>query len=71
MYFEWLNCTQKALFIPSLLAIGCYILNTHVYTVENSPVAGLFSMMMAGWGSIYVCYWRRNTRGLAYRWDNA
>ena len=71
MYFEWLNCLQKALVLPSLLAIVCYVLNTHVWTIEESPVGGLFSIMMAGWGAIYVSYWRRNCRGLSYKWDNA
>jgi anoctamin-10 len=71
MYFFWLNNLQSYLVIPSLLAIVCYVLNTHIYSIENSPVAGIFSLMMAGWGSFYVCQWRRATRGLEYKWDNA
>lgn len=37
--------------------------------IETSPLGGLFSLMMAVWGTVYVCFWRRKCRGLTVLWD--
>lgn len=70
MYFEWMNYLNIWLCIPSCLAIGVFFVHYfEIMEIETSPLGGLFSMMMAVWGTLYVCFWRRHCRGLMVLWD--
>jgi hypothetical protein len=70
IYYEWMNHLLKWLLVPALLALICYIANTHFYTVENSPFSAYFSLMMTLWGVMYIVDWRRKCRGFNILWDD-
>lgn len=69
IYFEWMNYFQKWLLVPSVLAV--FVAITVQYNgIENSPFAGIFSIVMSLWGTIFLVCWRRHCRGLDILWDD-
>lgn len=70
MYFAWMNHLLRWLLIPGVLALVCYAANTTVYTIERSPAAAYFSLLMSVWGVVYVVDWRRHCRGLNIKWGD-
>ena len=58
------------LIIPGILAIFVFIGNQVFWDLETSPAAGVFSIIMAIWGTFFLVYWRRHTQGLNYLWDD-
>lgn len=65
-----MNYFQKWLLIPSALAILVALSVQMVYGIENSPFAGMFSIVMSLWGTIFLVSWRRHCRGLDILWDD-
>ena len=46
------------------------ILNSYFYTVENSPLNSIYSIIVALWSTLFVIFWKRRQRGLFIEWDN-
>lgn len=65
-----MNFFLKWLLVPGLLAIPVYIANSHLYTVETSPVSAAFSILMMVWGTLFTINWRRHQRGLDILWGD-
>lgn len=70
IYFEWMNYFQQWLLIPSGLAILVYFSVQYVWDIHTSPAAGIFSIVMSLWGTIFLVSWRRHCRGLDIIWDD-
>jgi len=70
MYFEWMNYFQRWLLIPSIFAIVVSFTVVYVYDVKTSPFAGVFSIGMSLWGTVFLVAWRRHCRGLNVSWDD-
>ena len=64
MYFEWMNYFQRWLLIPAFIAIFVSISVNYIYDLRTSPWAGLFSIGMSLWGTVFLVSWRRHCRGL-------
>jgi len=71
IYFEWMNFLQKWLLLPAFCSIVVFIGNATVFDLTTSPLAGLFSILMSVWGTIYLVSWRRHCRSLDVLWDDA
>ena len=56
--------------MPAILAVFVFISNQIFWDVETSPVAGMFSIFMALWGTFFLVFWRRRTEGLNILWDD-
>jgi len=65
-----MNYFQKWLLIPSALAVVVAISVAYVYDIQTSPLAGVFSIFMSLWGTVFLVSWRRHCRGLDILWDD-
>jgi len=70
MYFEWMNYFQRWLLIPAAIAIFVSISVNFIYDIQTSPFAGIFSIGMSLWGTVFLVSWRRHCRGLNVQWDD-
>lgn len=70
IYFEWMNYFQKWLIFPAIFAVVVWVGNTYFFSIETSPLAGLFSVFMSVWGTLYITNWRRHTHSLDVEWDD-
>lgn len=70
IYYEWMNHLLKWLVLPGAMAIVVYIANTYFYTVDNSPFAAVFSLIMSLWGVAYTVSWKRKCRSFYFKWDD-
>jgi hypothetical protein len=53
-----MNHLQKCLIVPAVTGAICLATNSLFIDIEHSPMAALFSLMMAFWGCVYVSFWR-------------
>jgi len=70
IYFEWMNHFQRWLLIPAFFAILVFTSNTYIFDPSESPMSGLFSILMSIWGTLFLVHWRRHCRGLNITWDD-
>lgn len=70
IYFEWMNFLQSWLMLPALFSIIVFVGNQFFFDLSTSPLAGLFSIFMSLWGTIYLVSWRKHCRGLDVLWDD-
>lgn len=70
IYFEWMNYFQKWLLIPAVLAVIVFVGDSFFFDYTVSPLAGIFSVFMAIWGTLYITNWRRHTYELNTLWDD-
>jgi anoctamin-10 len=70
IYFEWMNYFQKWLLIPSAFSVIVFLSIKFFSSIENSPLAGAFSIFMSLWGTVFLVSWRRHCRGLDILWDD-
>lgn len=70
IYFDWMNFFLLSLLVPGLMAIPINLINQYYWSIEDSPLAGIFSIIMALWGTIFLCLWRRRTYSLNVLWDD-
>jgi hypothetical protein len=64
-----MNHLQRCLIIPAIFGTISLACNSFFVDIEHSPMAAIFSLMMAFWGFTYVCLWRQHSNGLEYKWD--
>jgi len=70
IYFEWMNFYIKWLLLPGGVALAITVLNSMFYkSGSHSPLNGLYSIMMALWGTLFVIFWKRRQRELRVKWD--
>ena len=70
IYFEWMNFLQHWLLMPAFFALILFFSNQYLYDLSENPLAGLFSIFMSLWGTVYLVSWRRHCRGLDVLWDD-
>lgn len=70
IYFEWMNYFMRWLLIPAALSLAVWFSVIYVWDINTSPMAGVFSIVMSLWGTIFLVCWRRHTRGLNILWDD-
>lgn len=56
--------------VPALLAIVVFITDSTIFDKQNSPMAGIYSLLMTFWGVYFIYKWNRHQRGLNVAWDN-
>mmetsp|Transcript_109324 Transcript_109324/g.151302 ORF Transcript_109324/g.151302 Transcript_109324/m.151302 type:complete len:384 (+) Transcript_109324:503-1654(+) len=70
IYFDWMNFFLQSLMIPGLLSLPVWFINQFMWDIADSPLAGCFSILMALWGTWFLCWWRRRTYSLNVLWDD-
>jgi hypothetical protein len=70
MYYSWMNFLIKWLTVPGGLSIVLSIVNSYFYTVYDSPLNSIYSIIVAVWATLFVIFWKRRCRGLFIEWDN-
>jgi len=65
-----MNHFIKWLSVPGIMALFFNFLNSIFFTLEDSPLNGLYSIVVAIWASLFVIYWKRQSRRLYIEWDN-
>lgn len=70
MYYSWMNFLIKWLAAPGALALLFTVINSYFYTVKDSPLNSVYSIIVAVWATLFVIFWKRRCRGLFIEWDN-
>ena len=57
--------------VPGSLSFIIYLVNNHFWTdSSHSPLNSIYSIFCALWGSLFIIFWKRRSRGLQIEWDN-
>lgn len=70
MYYSWMNYLIKWLAVPGGLALIFTVINSYFYSVKDSPLNSVYSIIVAVWATLFVIFWKRRCRGLFIEWDN-
>ena len=52
------------------MAIIVFLSIQFLFDLRTSPLAGVFSIFMSLWGTVFLVSWRRHCRGLDILWDD-
>lgn len=70
-FFAWMNQFTRWLVIPGIFGLVIYLLRMHTGdTVDTCRFVPFHGIIMFIWGILFLRYWEREEKRLAYEWGN-
>lgn len=66
-YFSWLQFYSQALIVPAVAGVLLWAMQTHAAAMTTLPSV-IFTLALAGWGTVVMTAWARRQSELAYSW---
>ena len=67
IYFKWMEHYTNWLILPGV--IGMLLTIFDPFPPDDSPLSGLFSLLICIWSPLFIKYWRRKQAELKVKWD--
>ena len=68
LYFAWLSFFTGWLWVPGIAGVLLWLLQPSDMTVDRSPWAPIFSLLIVVWGVLFLRFWQRENAAWVHKW---